>query len=284
MKRTLFILICAFLCPMASQASSVLINIACGVDTSKMGGTSSATQGMQTGSFAVQTVDSGSWNEITATNSGATTNTDQSISLVDSSNQTSGLSISNINLPGSKGLGATFSSFPTGNADLSSKYDSYGNAWKGGVSVAQNGSTSSTQLFTLSGFQASTTYTITLLCGRANTYPAAGNNTCGFTLSGIEGLVDSVATVTAGGAPTPTTNGSTVSGIGVDANQMTEVTWTFTTGENVEELNVSLAGVGDYNVNMIEINSLNVPEPGTASLSLLGLGALVLRRKRSSVH
>lgn len=282
MKRTLFILICAFLCPMASQASSVLINIACGVDASKMGGASSATQGMQTGSFAVQTVDSGSWNEITATNSGATTNTDQSISLVDSSNQTSGLSISNINLPGSKGAGATFSSFPTGNADLSSKYASYGNAWKGGVSTA-SGSSSSVQLFTLSGFQASTTYTITLLCGRANTFPTTGSNTCGFTLSGIEGLAASVAT--AGNAPSPTIDGSTVSGIGVDGGQMTEVTWTFTTGDTVDpSLNVSLTGIGDYNVNMIEINSLNVPEPGTASLSLLGLGALVLRRKRSSVH
>lgn len=281
MKKTLFILACACLLPMASMASSVRINFASGsVPGSQIGGTASSSQNLTNGTYSVQTTSSGSWNEIKATGDPVTHT--PSIGLFDSSNHASGLNISHINLPGGKGGGATFSSFPSGNVDLTAKYDNedYGNAWKGGVSKSGN-DTNTANLFTLSGFQVNTTYSITLLCGRLNTYPT-GDNTCGFDLSGLNGLTVNTSCVTTKYPNDPTISGSSISGIGVNANQMTEVTWTFTTGENTDGLDLTLKGIGDYNLNMIEINGMSVPEPGTASLSLLGLGLLVLRRKRLS--
>ena len=56
------------------------------------------------------------------------------------------------------------------------------------------------------------------------------------------------------------------------------ITYTFDVAEDGTQLNIKSQG-GTGNINTLALAS--VPEPATASLGLLGLGALLMRRRRA---
>ena len=119
------------------------------------------------------------------------------------------------------------------------------------------------------------TYTLTMLVGRGNNYGAG--NTSSFSLdgTGISNISASLDDYSTGSGAT--LNGATVTGNTHTGDWMV-VTYTFDVAADGTQLNIQSQG-GSGSINALALAS--VPEPATASLGLLGLGALLMRRRRA---
>ena len=119
------------------------------------------------------------------------------------------------------------------------------------------------------------TYTLTMLVGRGNDYGTG--NTSSFSLSG-----DGIANISAILDDYSTGSGATLNGSTVTANTHTGdwvlMTYTFDVTADNTRLDILSQG-GSGSINTLALTS--VPEPATASLGLLGLSALLLRRRRN---
>ena len=119
------------------------------------------------------------------------------------------------------------------------------------------------------------TYTLTMLVGRGNNYGAG--NTSSFSLdgTGISNISASLDDYSTGSGAT--LNGATVTGNTHTGDWML-ITYTFDVAADGTRLDIQSQG-GTGNINALALTS--VPEPATASLGLLGLGALLMRRRRA---
>ncbi|MCD8063737.1 PEP-CTERM sorting domain-containing protein [Akkermansia sp.] len=119
------------------------------------------------------------------------------------------------------------------------------------------------------------TYTLTMLVGRGNNYGTG--NTSSFSLdgTGISNISASLDDYSTGSGAT--LNGATVTGNTHTGDWML-ITYTFDVAADGTRLDIQSQG-GTGNINALALTS--VPEPATAGLGLLGLGALVMRRKRA---
>lgn len=119
------------------------------------------------------------------------------------------------------------------------------------------------------------TYTLTMLVGRGNNYGTG--NTSSFTIDGA-----GISNISAGLDDYSTGSGATLNGTTVTGNTHTGdwmvVTYTFDVAADGTQLNIQSRG-GSGSINSLALTS--VPEPATASLGLLGLGALLMRRRRA---
>lgn len=178
---------------------------------------------------------------------------------------------------GTNGVGT--STIPT-DSTLLNNYKNNESLNKGWQDLASGKGESQAQSLTFSGLQANTTYTFTFLSIRAND-GMTGTGTWGMSFS-EEGNVfnQNFSMLGYNGQDATgayTFNSATVeSGIGKGA----ELTYSFTTGDVVPDsamLNLS----GNWNLNMAKIDIASVPEPTTASLGLLGLVLVAVRRRRA---
>lgn len=119
------------------------------------------------------------------------------------------------------------------------------------------------------------TYTLTILVGRGNNYGTGNTSSFSIGGAGISNISASLGDYSTGSGAT--LNGSTVTGNTHTGNWML-VTYTFNVAEGGTQLNIQSQG-GTGNINALALTS--VPEPASASLGLLGLGALLMRRKRA---
>ena len=119
------------------------------------------------------------------------------------------------------------------------------------------------------------TYTLTMLVGRGNNYGAG--NTSSFSLdgAGISNISASLDDYSTGSGAT--LNGATVTGNTHTGDWML-ITYTFDVAADGTRLDIQSQG-GTGNINALALTS--VPEPATASLGLLGLGVLLMRRRRA---
>lgn len=133
---------------------------------------------------------------------------------------------------------------------------------------------------TFSGLQASTTYTFTILSLRANDgMTGTGQWSVGFSegASGITG--QSFSGKNWAGSDLSGSFDSTVS-VDSGAGKGGQLIYTFTTGDVApDSFNLNLSG--NWNLNMIQIDAMQIPEPAVASLGLLGVALLGVRRRRA---
>lgn len=119
-------------------------------------------------------------------------------------------------------------------------------------------------------------YTLTMLVGRGNTANGFGA-TATYNLDGT-GISD----VSANLLDCSTTANASLDGATLTATTNDKrwalVEYSFTVTENNSTLNLAVTG-GSGDINALALSS--VPEPATASLSLLGLAVLVMRRRRA---
>lgn len=149
---------------------------------------------------------------------------------------------------------------------------STGNPMGGVVNEGGNGNGN----FTMSLNNLSTgTYTLTMLVGRGNGYGAG--NTSSFTIdgAGISNISAGLDDYSTGSGAT--LNGTTVTGSTYNGDWMV-MTYTFDVAADGTQLNIQSRG-GSGSINSLALTS--VPEPATASLGLLGLSALLMRRRRA---
>lgn len=119
------------------------------------------------------------------------------------------------------------------------------------------------------------TYTLTMLVGRGNNYGTGNTSSFSINGSGISNISTSLDDYSTGSGAT--LNGDTVTGNTHTGDWML-VTYTFDVAADGTQLNIQSQG-GTGNINALALTS--VPEPVTASLGLLGLGALLMRRRRA---
>lgn len=119
------------------------------------------------------------------------------------------------------------------------------------------------------------TYTLTMLVGRGNNYGTGNTSSFSINGSGISNISTSLDDYSTGSGAT--LNGDTVTGNTHTGDWML-VTYTFDVAADGTQLNIQSQG-GTGNINALALTS--VPEPATASLGLLGLGALLMRRRRA---
>lgn len=119
------------------------------------------------------------------------------------------------------------------------------------------------------------TYTLTMLVGRGNSYGTGNTSSFSIAGSGISNISASLDDYSVGSGAT--LNGATVTGNTYSGDWML-VTYTFDVDADGSRLNIQSRG-GSGNINALALTS--VPEPATASLGLLGLGALLMRRRRA---
>lgn len=119
-------------------------------------------------------------------------------------------------------------------------------------------------------------YTLTMLVGRNNVYGTASST---YSLSGVTGVSVNILDYSAGISSSIVDNGVTL-----DVGQPSElpgewalVEYTFTSITDNTTLSLNINGSG--NIGALALAS--VPEPATASLGLLGLGVLLMRRRRA---
>ena len=167
------------------------------------------------------------------------------------------------NIQDSHGADNTNKFFGTFGADMTT-----GNAY-GGCVNKESGSYS----IEMGGLSAGV-YTLTMLVGRANKY---GTDSTSYGLSGnIADLSVNLLDYSAGMTPTPSLDGTDLTlGVGDGAWALVEYTFTVT----ADNTTLSLNSDGTGNINALALAS--VPEPATASLGLLALGGLLVRRRRA---
>lgn len=119
------------------------------------------------------------------------------------------------------------------------------------------------------------TYTLTMLVGRGNNYGTGNTSSFSIDGSGISNISASLDNYSTGSGAT--LNGATATGNTHTGDWMV-VTYTFDVAADGTQLNIQSQG-GSGSINSLALTS--VPEPATASLGLLGLGALLMRRKRA---
>lgn len=133
---------------------------------------------------------------------------------------------------------------------------------------------------TFSGLQASTTYTFTILSLRANNgMTGTGQWAVNFggDSSGVTG--QSFSGKDWAGSDLSGSFDSTVS-VDSGAGKGGQLIYTFTTGDTApDSFNLNLSG--NWNLNMIQIDAMQIPEPAVASLGLLGVALLGVRRRRA---
>lgn len=214
-------------------------------------------------------------NVATSTAAGQTINVPN---LNDQANAPTGISLTSSAGMFAMGAGGSFSpvgtpTYTTGGSSVvdgwvATYQPAYGNLWQGG----SNSSPSTGQAITLTfgGLAANTTYEITLLSARANTFAGFGDpGTYGLSYEGAATGVTTALLGTGTLDSATVTGGSAGSASGLNAR---EITWTFTTDADPGNAEIQLGG--DWNVNAIVI----VPEPSAAILG--GVGLLVLLRRR----
>lgn len=119
------------------------------------------------------------------------------------------------------------------------------------------------------------TYTLTMLVGRGNNYGTGNTSSFSIDGSGISNISASLDDYSTGSGAT--LNDGTVTGNTHTGDWMV-MTYTFDVAADGTQLNIQSQG-GSGSINALALTS--VPEPTTASLGLLGLGALLMRRRRA---
>lgn len=260
MKKTLFLAALITLSSIAVQAATVVITF--GVNsltqgTSSMDGTYLGEQGKVN---QIKTGSSG--NSYT---SGALKNFDGSstgITLVTGASACgSGGILTADNIQNSHNLENSNKFFDTFGSDMTT-----GN--NGGGCINKNPGPYTMQMRGLSAGS----YTLTMLVGRGNPF---GTTSSTYDLTGnIEGLSATLLDYSAGS--NASISGTTLSSE-FGAGEWALVKYTFTVTEDNTTLNLTSNGTG--NINALALSS--IPEPATASLGLLGLAVLAMRRRRA---
>jgi hypothetical protein len=60
------------------------------------------------------------------------------------------------------------------------------------------------------------------------------------------------------------------------------MTGTFTADSTLQEFRQGIAGIGHPQFQALQIRDITIPEPATATLAMLGLGGLLMRRRRAA--
>lgn len=264
MKQTLFILATMVAAAVAAEASTVLISfgINSGNGTAIVDGTYLGSSGQK-----VNKISTGGSNSYT------------SGTLVTTGGDATGITLTTGGVCcGSGGVltGANAKDSAVGGSNKF--YDIFGQDMSTGNPMGGviNTSDSANGNFTMSLNNLSAgTYTLTMLVGRGNNYGAG--NTSSFTIDGA-----GISNISAGLDDYSTGSGATLNGTTVTGNTHTGdwmvVTYTFDVAADGTQLNIQSRG-GSGSINSLALTS--VPEPATASLGLLGLGALLMRRRRA---
>lgn len=152
--------------------------------------------------------------------------------------------------------------------------------WRTGISLGQNtGSANSTFTMTFSGLQAGGLYEISLASGRSS-------QTVMFNMDITAGTFDAGSWFDSGGATgTVTDENSIRMGSGINGGQRVTTITVYADASGVITLNRGNQGNNDIYYSTLEfatIKSLDViPETSSATLGLLSLAGLSIRRKRS---
>lgn len=259
MKKTLFLATLIMFSSIAVQAASVVITF--GVNsltqgTSSMDGTYLGEQGKVN---QIKTGSSGS-----SYTSGALKNFDGS---------STGITlVTGAGACGTQGVLTADNIQSSYNPDNSNKFfDTFGSdittGNNGGCINKNNGS----YTMQMRGLSAGS-YMLTMLVGRGNAF---GTTSSSYDLTGnIEGLSATLLDYSAGS--NASVSGTTFSSE-FGAGDWALVKYTFTVTE--DNTTLSLVSNGSGNINALALDS--IPEPATASLGLLGLAALAMRRRRA---
>lgn len=259
MKKTLFILATMVAAAIAAEASTVLISFGINSNsgTAVVDGTYFGETGQKVNTISI----SGS--------SGV-----NSASLVTTGGASSGISLTtNGGCCGAPGV-MTDSSAKASALGTSDKfYGVFGADMSLGNSMGGVLNSSNDISMQMSGLSMGT-YTLTILAGRGNsfnggisTYSIGGDGIGNISASLDDYSVDSGAS----------RNGTSISA-NTDNGKWVLMTYTFEVTADNTTLNINSSGA-QGNINCLALAS--VPEPATASLGLLGLGALLMRRRRA---
>lgn len=120
-------------------------------------------------------------------------------------------------------------------------------------------------------------YELTVLIGRGNAYGGATSST--YTIAGTN-----IANISASLDNYSIGSNASLSGNSITANTYNNdwilVTYSFDVTADDSNIEIKSQG-GGGNFNALALTSESIPEPAVASLSLLGLGALMMRRRRA---
>lgn len=262
MKKTLFILATMMAAAVAAEASTVLISfgINSGNGTAIVDGTYLGESGQKVNKIS------------TGSNSSYTSGT-----LVTSGGDATGITLTTGGVCCGNGgvltdASAKDSALGTGNKfyDIFGQDMSIGNPMGG---VINGNSANGNFTMSLNNLSAGT-YTLTMLVGRGNNYGTG--NTSSFSIDGT-----GISNISANLDDYSTGSGATLNGAAVTGNTHTGdwmvVTYTFDVAADGTQLNIQSQG-GSGSINSLALTS--VPEPAAASLGLLGVGALLMRRRR----
>lgn len=119
------------------------------------------------------------------------------------------------------------------------------------------------------------TYTLTMLAGRGNNYGTGYASSFSIDGTGISNISASLDDYSTGSGAA--LNGTTLTGNTHTGDWMV-VTYTFDVDADNTRLNIQSRG-GSGSINSLALTS--VPKPAATSLGLLGLGRLLMRRKRA---
>lgn len=264
MKRTLFILATMLMTSVAAEASTVLISfgINSGNGTAIVDGTYRGDAGQK-----VNKISTDSSNSYTSGTLVTTGGTSTGITLT-----TGGVCC------GSGGVLTDASAKGSALADHDNKFfDVFGSDMTTGNpmgGVVNGNSANGNFTMSLNNLSAGT-YTLTMLVGRGNNYGTGNTSSFSIDGAGISNISASLEDYSTGSGAT--VNGSTVTGNTHTGDWMV-ITYTFDVGADGSRLDIQSQG-GSGSINSLDLTS--VPEPAAASFGLLGLAALVIRRRRA---